>query len=258
MAEPDLGHRRDRFEPREPHFPPPRADDGGGGRARRITHLRHDRSERGRREAATGIAELVAIVDTRRADDGLQRRRLPSCDLQWDRAAPGKPERGDRTIAPRLARNPGDRLQAVVNVARGELIAVDALGIAAPPHIEANAGVTVSGEIGVRRPVAHRRMYSSTAGTGRNWASSGSHSRAAKLMPSDIGIQIFSCSTIRWGRSFSRFIAALGASLGGQPASSGSGVQTQTAQATATPGRKRPFAHALRLIARMQSSALPG
>src|SRR6267154_2478687 len=101
-------------------------------------------------------------------------------------------------------------------------------------------------------------MYSSTAGTGRNWASSGSHSRAAKLMPSDIGIQIFSCSTTRWGRSFSRFIAALGASLGGQPASSGSGVQTQTAQATATPGRKRPFAYALRLIARMQSSALLG
>src|SRR5262249_4158787 len=141
---PRFGHRPRRRETSEPHVAPPLADDRGVGRPRRIAHLRHDRAQSRRREAAAGIAERIAVVDAGGADDGLECGRTALRRLHRDCRAPGEAEHSDLAAAPGLPREPGDRLDGVVDVLRRELIAVDTLGIADAAYVEPDARVTVA------------------------------------------------------------------------------------------------------------------
>ncbi len=166
-------------------------------------------AEAGVELGAAHVMHVVAIAVVGRAqrDDRLERRWPARRDLQRVEAAPRDAEHADHARAPWLGRQPGDDLERVVLLLLAVLVGQHTVGLAAAADVDAHRGIAVSSEIGVGERVAldvpsrlRYGRYSSRAGTGERSASSGSHRRAARRVPSDNGIQAFSISRIGRGK----------------------------------------------------------
>src|SRR5215469_14414449 len=135
MSDPGRRHRPRRGETCEPHLAPALAHDRGVGRPCRIAYLRDDRAQGCRGEAAPGVAKRVSVVDTGGA---------------------------------------GDRLDGIVGILGGELVAIEPLGVPDPTHVETETGVSVTGEITMGGAVAERSHVALAVGNvlehGGDWS----------------------------------------------------------------------------------------
>src|SRR5262249_28765834 len=116
--------------------------------------------------------------------------------------APGDSHHPDDAAAPGLRRQPSDHLHAIILLLLCVLVGQQATRLAATAKIDANAGVAVAGQIGMRERVP---LVSPVAlaigeifqdrGNRVLLASSGSQMRAASVVPSFNGIHL--CSITR-------------------------------------------------------------
>ena len=99
----------------------------------------------------------VAIVGETDGHDRFQGGRPARGDLQRIEAAPGFADDRDAAVAPRLTRDPGDRLQRIVLLEFEVFVVEQAVGIAGAAHVDANGGEAGGGEIGMHRLVTPTR-----------------------------------------------------------------------------------------------------
>ncbi len=96
----------------------------------------------------------VAIVGRTNGDDGFECRGTARRDLKSVEPAPGDSHHANGAIAPRLRRQPGDELHAVVLFLLGVLVEQQARRFTATANVDADAGVAVTCEIGMRERIA--------------------------------------------------------------------------------------------------------
>ena len=98
---------------------------------------------------------VVAVVGETYGDEGFQLRRAAGCDLQAVEAAPGFTEHTQLAVTPRLSSDPGHHFQAVVVFLFEVFIIKDTVGFAGPAQVYPDAGITVSGQVGVANSVTN-------------------------------------------------------------------------------------------------------
>jgi hypothetical protein len=120
---------------------------------------------------------------------------------------PGLSHHADRARAPGLRSEPTDRFASVVDLLWEVLVEQHSVGISRAAQVDPHRGVAVTGEVPVHRlvPIPHAiplavGMYSKTAGTGDDSASSGSQILAATRPPSGRGMKTFPMSRTRRGK----------------------------------------------------------
>jgi len=96
----------------------------------------------------------VAVDGRAEADHRLQRRRLLGRHLQAIEAAPGNAHHADIAVAPGLRSRPGDDVAGILQFLLGIFVVHQPFGIAIAPHVDADRGVAVPGEIGMGELVA--------------------------------------------------------------------------------------------------------
>ena len=196
-------------QPLQPHRPPAIADKQRIGRKAHRAEEEKGPFKSGREKRAAHVVRVVGVAIVGRADgdDRLQRRRTERRDLQPIEAAPGNSHHPDRAVAPGLRRQPGDHLHAVVLFLLGVLVEQQARRFAAAANVDANAGVAVTGQIGMGQRVPLVGAVALAVGQifqdRRNRilsASSGSQMRAASVVPSFNGINMCSITRTALGK----------------------------------------------------------
>lgn len=87
-------------------------------------------------------------------DHGLERLRAKRRHLQAVEAAPAYAHHADLAVAPRLCRNPVDDFDRVGLFLRGVFVFHDAVAVAAPAHVDAQAGISALCEPRMRQRIA--------------------------------------------------------------------------------------------------------
>ena len=113
-------------------------------------------AEPGPQQGAAHVMHVVAITIVGRADrdDRLQCGRATRGDLQGVEPAPGDAHHANGATAPRLRRQPRDHLQRVVLLLLRVFVEQQAIEFAAATDIDANGGIAMAGEIGMRQRIA--------------------------------------------------------------------------------------------------------
>ena len=159
VVQPGFRQQRHVVEPVLPHLAPAFAHQRrvghGGGKAQ---HGRRP-AEILQQHVAALVVDVVgvAIVGGAQRDDRLERLRPERRHLQPVEAAPGDAHHAELAVAPGLAGDPVDHFQRVGLLLRGVLVEHQAIGFAVATHVDAHAGVAVTGKVGVGQLVANRR-----------------------------------------------------------------------------------------------------
>ena len=106
----------------------------------------------------------VAVVGRGDGDDGLELGWPPRGDLQAVEAAPGDADHAAGAGAPGLRRDPGQDLHRVVLFGLEVLVLEDAAGFPRAPDVDAQAGITVAGPVGMGQFVALARPVEPAVG----------------------------------------------------------------------------------------------
>ncbi len=143
---------------REPQLAPAVAHDGRIGRARVVGEHGRGPAEVVEEERAAHVVDVVrvAVVGRARRENRAQRGRAASRDLECVEPAPGVAHHSHPAGAPRLGGEPGDDLHRVVLLEREVLVGENAIRVAAAAHVDADARVAVSGDVGMRERVPLR------------------------------------------------------------------------------------------------------
>ena len=98
---------------------------------------------------------VVAVVGEADGDEGFQLRRAAGRDLQAVEAAPGFTEHAKTAVTPGLRSDPGHHFQAVVVFLLEIFVIQNAVGFTTAAQIYPDAGITVSGQVGVANGVTN-------------------------------------------------------------------------------------------------------
>ena len=167
VLQPALEEQRHALQPLQPHLAPALADQQRIGRMAHVGEEEAAPAEVGRGElGAAHVVHVVgvAIVGRAQRHDGLERRRLQGRDLQGVEAAPGDAEHADRAAAPRLAGEPGDHLQRIVELGLAVFVDKHALGFAAAADVDTHRGVAVAREVRMGQRIALMRAVALAVG----------------------------------------------------------------------------------------------
>src|SRR3984885_3791834 len=96
----------------------------------------------------------ISIVGRTNGYDGFECWRTARRDLKSIEPTPGDSHHSNGAIAPRLCRQPSDELHAIVLFLLGVLVEQQARRFTAAANVDADAGVAVTGEIGMSERIA--------------------------------------------------------------------------------------------------------
>jgi hypothetical protein len=155
VLQPKLEEQRYVLQALQPHRPPTIADKHRvGWKARRVEKERTP-PESGRKQRAAHVVRIVGVAIVARADgdDRLECRRPARRNLKSIESAPGDSHHPDYAAAPGLRGQPRYHLHAIVLLLLCVLVEQHAARLAAASNVDANARVTVAGQIRMRHRV---------------------------------------------------------------------------------------------------------
>ena len=210
VGEPRLEEVGRALEALAPLLAPAVAHDRGIGRQRvprehAVGPLRH--VHRDHEPAAVVHVVGVAVVARVDADHGAERRRRARRELQAVEAAPRGADDADVAVAPGLRGDPRDDLEAVEQLLLGVLVLDDPARVAGAADVDADRGVAMTREPAHLLVVARLGAVAQAVGQvleDRRHASRrppGSHSRAARRVPSESSIHSVATTRTGNGRS---------------------------------------------------------
>ncbi len=160
MLQPVLQPQPRISQTRQPHLAPAVADMNGVGRQGVDAEHHRCPGQLLAQEGATHVVDVVGIAVIGGADrhHRLQRGRLKRGQLQAVEPAPGNADDAHAAIAPRLIRDPGDHVAAVLQLDLGVLIGHDAFGFAGAAQIDTDIGVSPGGKPRCAGVIAFQRL----------------------------------------------------------------------------------------------------
>jgi len=98
---------------------------------------------------------VVAVVGEADGDEGFQLRRAAGRDLQAVEATPGFAKHAKTAVTPGLCGDPGHHFQAVVLFLFEIFVIQNAIGFTAAANVYPDAGITVSGKVGMANGISN-------------------------------------------------------------------------------------------------------